>query len=166
MDVPGEVLLVVLKNSAVASGVIAPRGEEEGEDLTVVVAYNFSNESELPLRNLMFGGGNVTEVRADRGVGDVLVYHLADGDAKNLADAAVKTPGVSGAASREPPNSFIPTTIRCWRWHRKSSIYCVYRRRCRPKSVRVRPWTQMLAQGGARCRGRYGDYMTGNFQYT
>jgi len=45
LDVPGEVLLILLKDFATAAGMIAPRGEEEGGELTVVVANDFANEA-------------------------------------------------------------------------------------------------------------------------
>ena len=69
---------------------IAPRSEEEGGDLTVMVTDNFPDEGELPLRGLILDERYVTEAHADGGVGDVFINHLGDGDAEDPADAAVK----------------------------------------------------------------------------
>ena len=48
-----QVLLVVLEDAARLSLVVAPGGEKLGRNLVVRVAYYFTNEGRLPMRNLI-----------------------------------------------------------------------------------------------------------------
>ena len=81
---------VILDNSVVGAGVIAPRGGKEGRDLTVMITNDFSNKDQLPFRDLVLNRRDVTGAHLDRVVGDVVIDHLGGGDAEYLADAAVK----------------------------------------------------------------------------
>ena len=79
-NVLGQILLVVLKGGASTPFVIAPRRQELGGELVVLVPNYLPNEGELPLSNLVPNCGDVEETRANGAVRDSVIDHLGDGD--------------------------------------------------------------------------------------
>ena len=60
-----QVLLVFLEDAVRISLVVAPGGEDMGRDLVVRVAYDFTNEGKLPMRDLIPDRWYIEEPFAD-----------------------------------------------------------------------------------------------------
>ena len=60
-----QVLLVVLEDAAGILLVVAPGGEKLGRNLVVGVAYYFTNEGKLPMRDLIVDRWDIEEPFAD-----------------------------------------------------------------------------------------------------